>query len=293
MPDLFSSKIKMKKSAKNIQAWKSVSDVWGSLKPPLRPSPGEIKIYERFLKKTLSNNSSRRALLFGATPELRDLLAKYKFEVTLIDVNPAMVKATTKLLKRKNHREKIIIGDWLKIKLPQNYYDLAMGDHIIGNVNFKKWNHFFSLVTKLLTKNGYFLTNVQLSFPVKRSLAFKNLIKLYIKNPKRFNDTEYKWQMLYQMMYSDKKFCGNHDYMITWPAIPQIQKELKLMNMSMDIKQIAQLADYIYVKEFKYCSPPRAIFEKIFKKYFKIVSSDINRQHPVYQSYRIYLAENH
>lgn len=283
----------MRKHIKNIQAWKSVSDVWYSLKPPLRPSSGEIKIYERFLKRTLSGNSSRRALLFGATPEVRDLLAKHKFEVTLIDINPAMVKATTKLLKRKGHHERIIIGDWLKIKLPHNCYDLIIGDHIIGNVGFRKWNHFFSLITKLLAKNGYFLTNVQLGFPVKNPLTFKNLIKLYVKSPKRFNNTEYKWQMLYRMMYSDKKFCGNRDYMITWPAIPQIQKELKLMNMNMDIKQIVQLADYIYVKEFKYCSPPRAIFEKIFKKHFKIISSDINRQHPVYQGYRIYLAKNY
>jgi ubiquinone/menaquinone biosynthesis C-methylase UbiE len=281
----------MKKRAKNIQAWKSVSDVWRYLKPPLRPSPGEIKIYERFFKKVLPKNGHRRALLFGSTPELRDLLAKYKFEVTLIDINPAMVKTTTKLVKRKNSQEKIIIGDWLKIKLPQNYYDLVIGDHIIGNINFKKWNFFFSSVMKLLTKNGYFLTNVQLSFPVKKALTFENLIKLYIKNPKRFNDTEYKWQMLYQMMYSDKRFCGNRDYMILWPAIPQIQKMLKLMKVDMKIKRIAQLGDYIYVKEFKYCSPPRAIFEKIFKKYFKIISSDINRRHSVYQSYRIYLAK--
>ncbi|MDD2647005.1 MAG: class I SAM-dependent methyltransferase [Patescibacteria group bacterium] len=281
----------MKKHTKNIQAWKSVSDVWGSLRPPLRPSVGEIRIYEKFLKRILPKISSRRALLFGATPELRDLLAKYNFQVTLIDINPAMVNATTKLLKRKNHQEKIIIGDWLKTPLALYKYDVIMGDHIMGNVKFRRWDQFLRRIIGLLSSNGYYITNVQLKFPVKKIISFEKLIDSYLKYPKKFDNIEYQWQMLYQMMYGDKRFCGYPDYLILWPAIPQIQKFLEKSKIFMDNHGIAKLASNIYVKEFKYSSPPRQVFEKIFKKRFKIIDSDISRKHLVYQSYRIYLAK--
>lgn len=275
------------------KAWSKLAHDWAQLRPPARPSQGEIKIYDEAIKRIKESVPRPKVLLLGATPELRDLLAKYKFSVTLVDINSAMVKATTKLLKRKNHHEKIIIGDWLKTKLPQHYYDIVIGDHVFSNVKFKKWHEFCQIINNLLRPSGYFLTNVQLQFPVKGIFPFEKLIDSYQKYPAQFNNIENRWQMLFKMMYSDKKFCGNKDYMILWPAIPQIQKFLKLMSIDMDIQQIAKLADYIYVEEFKYCSPPRKIFESILRQHFYIISSDINRKHPVYQSYRIYLAKNY
>jgi len=89
-----------KRGLTGAKAWKSVAELWPDLKPPLRPSVGEIKIYEKFLKQVLPQIKSKQVLLFGATPEIRDLLAKYKFHLTLIDINPEMIKATTKILKR-------------------------------------------------------------------------------------------------------------------------------------------------------------------------------------------------
>jgi|GEM_PF-5726066 len=282
----------MKKSTENIRAWKSVSDVWRSLKPPLRPSPGEIKIYEQFLKKTLAGGSSRRALLFGATPELRDLLAKYKFNVSIVDINPVMIKAMTKLLKRKNHQEKIIISDWLKVKPLKYHYDVVMGDQIFGNVKFEKWHQFCRIISDSLQPNGHLITNVILRFPVKGVFSFEKLINLYQKYPSKFNNIENKWQMLYKMMYSDKRFYSKKNYLVLWPAILQIQRALKSIRVNLDIKKIAKLADNIYVKEYKYSSPPRKVFESILGRHFHIINSDINRKHPVYRHYRIYLAKS-
>jgi len=90
------------KTQNQTYSWKSLSEVWGDLKPPMRPSPGEVLVYERFLKQAIKKIGKKpKVLLFGATPELRDLFAKYDLEVTMVDLNPEMVKAMNKLVSQK------------------------------------------------------------------------------------------------------------------------------------------------------------------------------------------------
>ena len=99
-----------KKLTLNKKFWTKVAQEWKKLKPPERPSKKEIAIYEKHLQEILWARKKRKikAIIFGATPEIRDLLAKHKiFDVTIVDINPNMVRAMQELLKISKAKERI------------------------------------------------------------------------------------------------------------------------------------------------------------------------------------------
>lgn len=49
------------------------------------PRQNDLKIYEKFLKQAIKNKKDPKALILGATPELRDLCLKHKCETMAID----------------------------------------------------------------------------------------------------------------------------------------------------------------------------------------------------------------
>lgn len=168
-----------KKQKDSALAWGKLSHIWGRLKPLLRPSGGELRIYEKHVRN-LALRRNPQALLLGATPELRDILAKYNLKVTMIDINPEVVKAMTTLRKRRGGREKIIIGDWLDIPhlIKKEKYDLILGDHPLGLIRIRNWDKFLKGLTSVLKPDGYVLLNIVTNLFTK-ALSFKALIKLY------------------------------------------------------------------------------------------------------------------
>ncbi|MCK5176926.1 MAG: hypothetical protein KAQ92_04325, partial [Candidatus Aenigmarchaeota archaeon] len=55
--------------------------------PPSRISKEEIQNYRNWLKKANEKKESKKALVLGATPEIRDILKENNYEITIIDIN--------------------------------------------------------------------------------------------------------------------------------------------------------------------------------------------------------------
>ena len=82
---------------------------WAKTLPPARPAKEDIIIYRRFFNQYKNKNGKTKLLILGATPELRDLAASLKFDVTVADFNIEMIRALTPLRKIKSKLSLVFI----------------------------------------------------------------------------------------------------------------------------------------------------------------------------------------
>ncbi len=151
-----------KKQEKFATPWKAFAARWQKYyTPPGRPSKQAITVYSRFARQAFIGLKRKpRALVLGATPELRDILARLKAEVSIIDINMEMILAMSKLMKKKNPNEIIVKGNWVKMPFASNYYDLVMGDIVLPNVPGPEQNKFLKEIKRVLKPRGYFITKM-------------------------------------------------------------------------------------------------------------------------------------
>jgi SAM-dependent methyltransferase len=264
--------------------WTSVSQNWAALIPPERPSKGEIAIYEDYLCKAISKRKACNALLLGATPELRDLLAKYKINTTIVDINPVMVRAMDELLEYSDAKEEVVISNWLDINLKSRQFDVILCDMGLHWIFFEDWDKFFKNKLKLLKKDGYFIMNV---VAIQSNEAIENIGKIIDIYKNNVFTREDKFYYHYRAMsglkdYSRKKYCKDlKDYN------NEIEKYFK--------KGIIDKADYDFLSspwgDFKPVVPPKEVVDKIISKYFKIKSIRSNFEHPVFTCHKIYFGK--
>jgi len=143
--------------------WKNFSEKWDKYyTPPGRASLDDQKKYYTYVKKVckFNNDKNIKALVLGATPEIRNILHKFKnIEVTVLDINSKMIKEMNKFVK--NFKEdKIIIGDWINNNIPNEYYDVILGDLSWGNVPKNKWNIFFDSLLRVSKKDSFLIQRI-------------------------------------------------------------------------------------------------------------------------------------
>lgn len=151
------------------------------MKPPVRPSAADLKIYDQFLRDAVRNQKTAKILVLGATPELRDLAAKYTKEVTVVDVNLEMILAMTKLMRKKNPSEIWVKTSWLSMPLSHNYYDVILGDGVVNNVAWSEVNIFWKHLAEVLKPNGKFVTRILFYIPPKISSRIASEIMEHIR----------------------------------------------------------------------------------------------------------------
>ncbi len=157
--------------------WLRIAQNWRQVQSPVRPSLDELKIYDQFLHNAVRNLKALKILVLGATPELRDLAAKYTKEVTVVDANLEMILAMTALMKSKNNREIWAQANWLTMPLSHNYYDVILGDAVVSNVTWRDAHLFWKHLAEVLKPNGKFITRIF----VYRPLHIVNIILNRIK----------------------------------------------------------------------------------------------------------------
>lgn len=120
--------------------------------------PGILKKYEELLLKSVEGKKTFRACVLGATPELRDMVLHHGGELTTVDISEEMVEKYTRLMAQAGSpNEKIIIGSWLDIGLPDNYFDVVLGDGVSNNVGYGEQEKFFSEIKRILAPGGWMI----------------------------------------------------------------------------------------------------------------------------------------
>lgn len=148
----------------NLQIWEEIAKRWYLGIPPWRPSKDDIGIYKKLCGKKLKGN----VLILGATPELRDLVSPLCNQLTLVDMSPAMIERTTLLLKHPSHSNEIRIqGDWCTSLLPNNSFDLVVGDMPWWVLSTLKQKNLRNKIFTILKDDGSLVTRFRIRNPCR------------------------------------------------------------------------------------------------------------------------------
>jgi ubiquinone/menaquinone biosynthesis C-methylase UbiE len=188
---------------------KGYASFWKNLAPEIKPLPSQLALFEVKVKEILARNKNPKALVLGVTPELRDLLAKYKIETTCLDLNPMMIDAMKFLIKRKNLKEKIVKGNWFKMPFSKNYFDMIISDMPQDNLKFSDFNNFFGNVGRVLKIGGYWMTGATHFEGRKEAISLDEYVKIYRKNKKNFDNPSIKLYYLLKLSGNGKFYNKN------------------------------------------------------------------------------------
>ncbi|MCK4745032.1 class I SAM-dependent methyltransferase [Candidatus Parcubacteria bacterium] len=181
--------------------WESYWRLWQKVGPPWLTPIQDIKFWEKRILEIKKKDKKIKALVLGATPKIRDLLAKHKIDTTLLEANKSMYVAMSRLIKIKNNEEKFICGDWLNADkiFKKNTFDFIIGDEPHCNLSFKNWPKFFQGIYNILKPNFNFLLSTVISDFSDRS-TIKEVIQKYKDNPKYFKDFKNRLWELYKLI---------------------------------------------------------------------------------------------
>ncbi len=101
--------------------WGSIACRWSLVKPPLRPSDGDIRVLRDHLLPELSR--STKALILGVTPELFDLFHPVVGSLHAMDRSQAMIDAVW-----PGPCGSVTRGDWRRLPYPAASLDMAACD---------------------------------------------------------------------------------------------------------------------------------------------------------------------
>ncbi len=153
--------------------WQQVAFMWKNyFTVPSRISNEEATKYKEWLAVLNENKKPLRALVLGATPELRDAATDLGYALYSIDINPDMFLAMDELLKNKNPKEVLVKENWLTNSLQSSYFDVILGDAVLPNVPRKDRLTLLAEVQRMLKRDGIFLTR---AFCVPKKKRFKNV----------------------------------------------------------------------------------------------------------------------
>ena len=94
-----------------------------------------------------------------------------------------MVKGMSLVMKNKNPKEKVKIGNWLAKPFKSNYFDVVLADETLDNIALKKYSRYFQNVKNFLRIDGYFIYGDYCIPARTRQISFDELAKLYNKDP--------------------------------------------------------------------------------------------------------------
>lgn len=135
------------------------AQLWRRYGPPARPTEGDIRIFERHARRAVRDKTGW-ALVLGATPELRDLLAKMSFRVTAVDNGLRMLLAMTTLLTQVAERENLVVGEWLTLPFGDDLFDLIIGDRSFNMLPVSRLDSLMVELWRVLRPEGLLSTSL-------------------------------------------------------------------------------------------------------------------------------------
>lgn len=178
----------------NIQPWK-VADKRGKKEnriPPFAPSKNEVSFYRKYLDLVSGNELPDRALILGATPELRDSAIDANLESWAVDISGEMMEKFSSLMKHHKHPfDKQQVKNWLEIDFPELYFGAVLGDASFINLTSRKHNRELAKVcSKIIKKGGYLILRQAV---YTRYKGYDNALKLVDD----FRSRKIGWQDLF------------------------------------------------------------------------------------------------
>lgn len=150
-----------------LDPWKGYAERYEKLYwAPGKPTADDMRILNMFMRDVINKNrlGKVKILILGATPAVRDEIAKFDCEITIIDATKEMIGEMTRLTTHKK-KETFVEGDWLKMQFPDEEFDFVVGDLVLGNIHGEGKDLFLREVNRVIKPGGYWITRVYY-FPI-------------------------------------------------------------------------------------------------------------------------------
>jgi len=116
---------------------KPLSEIWPRLKPPLRPSSGDLALFQQSIDGWTAGQQAGapppQVLLLGATPELRDLDWPAGSRITVLERDSGAVSEVW-----KGPLESVHVKDWLTLTPQDGPFDIVLCDAGLHTLNYPK-----------------------------------------------------------------------------------------------------------------------------------------------------------
>ena len=268
--------------------WDSYADAWGALSYPCRPNPRQIDFYEKYFKKYLIKKPKAKVLIFGCTPETRDLCSKLKIPVTLFDFNEEMYYGMIKLMKNKPYKEIFVQGKWENVLkyFKNNEFDIIFSDLTQCNLAIENWDKNIKDINTILKKDGlYFFSGVTMNFD--KTITVEGVFEKYKKDSTYFNNFQNRFDLVYQMCLGED--C--YDWKLRGVVFDKIRNKVKdyakKNNISLDIlKKIwidPQDIEHETYKGYIEIDPSVGEVYELLFPHFWIEDFYIDKTHPAYR----------
>ena len=257
---------------------------------PATPSTsGEILgLYKKYFEKAVGKKKGVKVIVLGATPELRDMALGYGCELVTVDLSLEQILKMTELMKHRNQPNEIIVRcNWLCLAdiLKNQNFDLIIGDGCFVNLSLRGQKELAKVCQRLLKKDGCLLIRDAV-VDLKRQ---KKPSSFYIK---KYRQRKMKFPDLYI------NFCLYPKDIEIWN--PKT-KEFLYNNFFNKIKKLYR-KKILNEKEFKKLEKfmalhtsrivlPKEDFEKLLKKYFKLLPVKQCKNLELCQTVRFYLGK--
>ena len=277
----------MKMANRYANPWKGFAERWDEYyTAPGRPTEDEKRIFLHYIKKT--GIKRPKALVLGATPELRDVLAKANADVTLIDINKKMIDEMTKLRKIRS-RERKVVGDWLDMPFEDRKFDIVMGDLVQGNIPRSKKDAFMKEIARVLKKEGYLISRIWHLPKNWKYVDPDRIIERHLRYPYEKKLHMELFQHLLYNTYNKKTDILDSAIIKKW-ITKYMYKEGRFNHPSKKANKLLERA-YIMWKPFekKWCTFNEKRIERMVKKHFIIIENNRRtKSHRMAESFRIW-----
>ena len=235
---------------------------------PAAPSAGKgiVRVYEKLLLKAVRGKKHWRALVLGATPETRDLVLKHGGELVTADISwNAMQMAYAHMKHAQDPREIIVRSNWLALPLAGHYFDVILGDGVTNNIDFKFHHKFYREMTRLLKKDGKIILREVVINPKRPLVSFREEDKKYCASKMHWFDM---FMDIYLYNQRKSEFTDSKKYI--W----KMKKFWQLVHQAYQTGQISKRtfnAIWWFRGSIKHIFLPHPLFERGFKKFFKLL----------------------
>ncbi|MFA6988447.1 MAG: class I SAM-dependent methyltransferase [Candidatus Gastranaerophilaceae bacterium] len=169
----------------NKYNWNKSIEFWPYYTSPFRPSKNDVEIYSNYINKI----KNKKALVLGATPEIREILSLLNYKVVVVDASLNMIREMLSLgYKINTKNEKWIVNNWLKLVsiFKDEKFDIIIGDLVLRNIDYKKQEKFLFNVSEVLNEGGLFVTRIH--YRKKNNISSDKIVEKVFNNYLHFSN---------------------------------------------------------------------------------------------------------
>ena len=257
---------------RKYRGWNAFFDIWKKLNRPIRPLGETLRIYKELLNKIKIRKP--KILVWGATPELRDLALSKSSKVTSVDISEYALHKFREMMRNKKRSEKLIAENWLRIG---GEFDIVLGDISLSSLVFP------AQYDRMLKKANKMLKNSK-GYLIIRQWVYKRISEKTVRTS-RLSLSELI--MLLETVDASNKpiYRSKAEYVYSF----YLRNKKKIEN------RYGKIGTYIFElykdNPMEWSIPPKRMFEQVLKKYFALTERRYAGDHALGSITPIYLCK--